>query len=1291
MKTFTKFCLLAFVIGFSVSLTAQKLPDNQTGNTAPDKLELIRQLHGPTAQVPLAPNGSKAIGDDCTNPEIINITSGNGLPLPLNNQTTTGRGNNYENTCLNDFDGGEDMIIELNLAFDTTLTFTIDPKGTPFSGMALNEDCYDNPTATCLAVSTDTYGDGMEHGFAIALEAGTYYLIIDSWPNVKSFSIPDFNLVIAATTVVPNDDCANAIAVGEVNGKYFSTLEATPSVWPLDGKYDIWYSYTASFTGNATVDVCDSDFDTYLEVYDACNGALLDFNDDACDLQSKVTLPVTNGSEYVVRVAGFDNETGEGFLSIYEETTCTLPPVGTAEGEVCGDFDNDGCNIDPPAFFTVADGDLIFGNLSAENNERDTDWFELTIGAISSVKLSVKAEQATTFGLVMQAELGVPGCDNLGNYFTHYKNLPACLEDSIEFMNLPAGTYYFMVAPTSYNGHPCPGYNYYAEFVVEANAVGTISGVVTDGLAGINGVTVSADVFSTTTDALGNYSFDIPAGTYAVTASGFGVGYSTSTATGVVVTDGNITMQDFELNDKRPTLTAASDPAYGYVELDWAPAAKKQEKGTDVVMGEVESNNDYLPSTTMDLDFTLTAYAPENPAGFQDWGAYFEIELPAGFTIVSATDFPLADGTTLPATIDGQKVYWETGLEPFWKDNIPMHFIDFSINVTTAAIVGPQVAGYYFMSDGTTGDPNDFNGYVTIYENGGDYVPTFNVYRMLDNGAPGYEFIWLLKGTPETGMFDVIHDGNWCYYVTQIMLDGTESAPSDTVCVEVVSGCGDAIDYGVPNDPAVDAETLVAEQLQWFTVELLNDMDIFVSTCGSDFDTYIALYDDCENVPNFPAVIPDGAIGFAYDGCNNGAAASGFCDLEAGVYYIAVGGENGEFGNININITQVQCLTIQKDWSGFSIYMEPAPSTAIEDVLAGLSENMIITVRQQPPLGVWWVPQNINTIGDITPILGYKSKMIVKDSCIVTGIETTNKTVNIPKGSSYLPVRVPYEVATSDFADAVGSNLLFLHNIFTTDTWWPNGGIYTLLNLKPDEAYLLNMYNADTYTYPPFDAKSSKSSGATKPYKGENLTWNEVENTGISHFISIEATVLESLELDDQIGVFNTEGLCVGFLEVTTQDNNILLLAFGDEMILTPNVVDGLTEGELMSYRLYRPSTEQEFVATVTYNTSMPHHNGLFAVEGLSMISEMKLSAVAIGEKTLESVAIYPNPTTGQLTIKGLDKNATLTITNVKGQVIYRGVIAESTTINLSTQPKGIYFVQLVNEESTRIQKVILE
>ncbi len=79
---------------------------------------------------------------------------------------------------------------------------------------------------------------------------------------------------------------------------------------------------------------------------------------------------------------------------------------------------------------------------------------------------------------------------------------------------------------------------------------GTLSGTVTDGVNPIAGAVISATGgYTTTTDALGNYTMLLVDGTYDVTASKYG--YVSSTVNGVVVTASNTTDQDF-------TLTAAS-------------------------------------------------------------------------------------------------------------------------------------------------------------------------------------------------------------------------------------------------------------------------------------------------------------------------------------------------------------------------------------------------------------------------------------------------------------------------------------------------------------------------------------------------------------------------------------------------------------------------------------------------------------------------------------------------------------------------------------------------------------
>ncbi len=74
-------------------------------------------------------------------------------------------------------------------------------------------------------------------------------------------------------------------------------------------------------------------------------------------------------------------------------------------------------------------------------------------------------------------------------------------------------------------------------------------------------------------------------------------------------------------------------------------------------------------------------------------------------------------------------------------------------------------------------------------------------------------------------------------------------------------------------------------------------------------------------------------------------------------------GNEEEFGDFEIFITQVQVFTIREGWSGISTYMNPSGDLNIASQLACFEENMIITIRPTP-YGIWWPSQNINTLGD---------------------------------------------------------------------------------------------------------------------------------------------------------------------------------------------------------------------------------------------------------------------------------------------------------------------------------------
>ena len=70
---------------------------------------------------------------------------------------------------------------------------------------------------------------------------------------------------VQAASGIQSDDCANAPLIGEVTDLAFDTRGMT---FDGPGHYvkgpNIWYRYVASCTGDATVSLLGSDFDTHL-------------------------------------------------------------------------------------------------------------------------------------------------------------------------------------------------------------------------------------------------------------------------------------------------------------------------------------------------------------------------------------------------------------------------------------------------------------------------------------------------------------------------------------------------------------------------------------------------------------------------------------------------------------------------------------------------------------------------------------------------------------------------------------------------------------------------------------------------------------------------------------------------------------------------------------------------------------------------------------------------------------------------------------------------------------------
>ena len=119
-----------------------------------------------------------------------------------------------------------------------------------------------------------------------------------------------------------NDMCRYARAIGEVENLPFDTSQATHDGQDIVMRSpNLWYLYTPSCTGVATVSLAGSQYDTMLAAYlgAECHPGrerLIAFNDDFGGLTSQVLLDVVAEEAYLIEVGGFDLQTGQGVLTV---------------------------------------------------------------------------------------------------------------------------------------------------------------------------------------------------------------------------------------------------------------------------------------------------------------------------------------------------------------------------------------------------------------------------------------------------------------------------------------------------------------------------------------------------------------------------------------------------------------------------------------------------------------------------------------------------------------------------------------------------------------------------------------------------------------------------------------------------------------------------------------------------------------------------------------------------------------------------------------------------------------
>ncbi len=283
----------------------------------------------------------------------------------------------------------------------------------------------------------------------------------DTWD--EAFLIPEFPFFTTGTTIGYTTNCCVEMCPYEAWG---------PAVF---------YTYTAPEDIIVQVDLCGSNYDTGLYIFDenhyvvACN---IDFYfDDECGVYvSKIEDAYLEAEQtYFIVVTGMGGSTGDYIFDMTEyqpPVECVLDVSnGIMEGEPplfdgYQDSFNGGCNspeFDNPFQELVGDptGHLSFAGVSgwfmvSYNSNRDTDWFTAEFGPSGIIDVALLPEVESYL-----FELAPQDCQNVAVAQSQF--VESCTEGTMQVSGEPGSIVWLWVGPSIFTQpsyHPDNEYDY---------------------------------------------------------------------------------------------------------------------------------------------------------------------------------------------------------------------------------------------------------------------------------------------------------------------------------------------------------------------------------------------------------------------------------------------------------------------------------------------------------------------------------------------------------------------------------------------------------------------------------------------------------------------------------------------------------------------------------------------------------------------------------------------------------------------------------------------------------------
>ncbi|MDD4634978.1 MAG: T9SS type A sorting domain-containing protein, partial [Bacteroidales bacterium] len=251
--------------------------------------------------------------------------------------------------------------------------------------------------------------------------------------------------------------------------------------------------------------------------------------------------------------------------------------------------------------------------------------------------------------------------------------------------------------------------------------------------------------------------------------------------------------------------------------------------------------------------------------------------------------------------------------------------------------------------------------------------------------------------------------------------------------------------------------------------------------------------------------------------------------------------------------------------------------------------------------------------------------------------------------------------------------------------------ISTLNSLEPGVGY--DVYSTKAFTID-YAALGNKSVAAPNGTYIPSTPWTSAGANPNYQIIFAEGKTLQSLsdniEAGDVVSAFNSNGLCVG-QGYYSGEEGLSIKVYGDDVMT--EAVDGMLAGENISFKLYRPTTEETMNVVFEWSSEKSMFgDATYQNKSFSKISGIK-SITGIGSHDELNVSVYPNPTSGEVNITANANIKSVFVHNTIGALVETrctSSLRQTTTIDLGRYASGVYMLTITTEDGSKVIKKVV-